>query len=402
MKQWLSKYQHFYIYDALAALLVFFVPFSYAFPNLILIPLGLVFLFNKKWKIIKLKDLKKLAFFLIAILFITINIGIKGNFNESFDIVSKLYITIAFFLLFYVVIQKTWVEIAFLSGLMISFFISVYNITSYFIQNDFINIDIGPQTNALLSIERPYLGFMMALGIFILFKNIRNKIWSKWFYILSLVFIAFVVYISARLSLGLILIIVLQHLNVLYKKRRMLLYGSVFAFATIFVFAIIFNDNFRNRMRIKSNYHQTIKALKAYETRYLIWPCAIENTAKTSWFFGTGGYNLSEKLQVECYTENINRSKKKRYYQTEAFNTHNQYLDFLLVSGLIPFVCLVVFLLSLCLKYYKQPLGILSLIFILFFLVENVLHRQLGVFLFGIFLGLFWSVLTIKSEGKNL
>ena len=402
MKQWLETYQHLNIYDALAALLVFFVPFSFAFPNIVLIPLGIVFLFQKKWKNLMLIKFKAFYIYVFLILFITLNIVIQGHIKESFDIISKFYISILFFLLFSIVKKKYWIEIAFLAGLIVSLLISVFNILSQYVNNKMINIDIGSQTNALLSIERPYLGFMIALGFFIIFKNIRKHDWSNWLYFLSLIFISFVIYISARLSLALILIITFHHLNHVFRHRRKLFYSSVIVFASIFVFAVLVNDNFRNRMRIKSSYQQTIKALKAYEPRYLIWPCALGNTAKVGWLTGTGGYDVSKQLQVNCYTENIKRPKKIRYYQTEAFNTHNQYLDFLLVSGLIPLILLLIFLITLLVNYFRYPLGMLSLFFLLFFLVENVLHRQLGVFIFGIFFGLYWPRLTSKSSNHNL
>jgi O-antigen ligase len=95
---------------------------------------------------------------------------------------------------------------------------------------------------------------------------------------------------------------------------------------------------------------------------------------------------------TDCYVSKIEpgRTKKINYYKTEKFNTHNQFLDIWLIAGLPGLsILLALFIVPfLKQKTYSEMLTVLVLFF-LFMLVENIFQRQIGCFLFGIFLGLY-------------
>jgi O-antigen ligase len=108
--------------------------------------------------------------------------------------------------------------------------------------------------------------------------------------------------------------------------------------------------------------------------------------------YGIGDYNNQLKLTYK---------KNAPYLLSKQYNSHNQYLSFLLIGG-IPLL-----LIFLCMIYYNLNLSFnnnntLSIIVIGFYclvmLSENILERENGVIFFSFFLNFFSLKNYIKSE----
>lgn len=117
--------------------------------------------------------------------------------------------------------------------------------------------------------------------------------------------------------------------------------------------------------------------------RYRIYQCVIETLTENP-LLGFGVGNVQPQLDT-CYQSN-------NYRFTEVYNSHNQYFSIMLTVG---FVGLTVFLIGLykmvrVLRENKSAIGIFILVFFLLnFLTENAIERELGVWVYSYFMSLF-------------
>ena len=108
------------------------------------------------------------------------------------------------------------------------------------------------------------------------------------------------------------------------------------------------------------------------------------------------------RLSLEHYKnyENFKSIDEKNRFVTKNYNTHNQYLNELLRGGIVGFLLLLTP--QIVLLYYSFKTGNTSSILfmisvICFCFVENILDRQLGVYLYAIFLS-FSNILIRVNE----
>ena len=92
---------------------------------------------------------------------------------------------------------------------------------------------------------------------------------------------------------------------------------------------------------------------------------------------------------------------KIKFYKEKSFNTHNQFLGFLLLGGWLACLLLLGFFLSSLYNSIHSVYSIILLLFLLFFIFENVLYRQLGAQLMGFFLGFLSSKSNLIHENKE-
>ncbi|MCO6500418.1 MAG: O-antigen ligase family protein [Vicingus serpentipes] len=116
-----------------------------------------------------------------------------------------------------------------------------------------------------------------------------------------------------------------------------------------------------------------------------VWECAID-LIKEKWLTGIGPGQLQETLN-NCY-KRFNTSA----YSSVDYNTHNEYFNVLLSTGVIGLlIFLLILLISLYQSYKKRaPLFFAFIVLIsLCFLTENILDRQRGIVFFTFFISLF-------------
>lgn len=373
--------------DLIAGLILLFLPISPALPNILLVPLGLLVIFNfKKFNFVRSK-----TFFIygLCILFLIFLAAIDGSLPEDLTLYSRFLLVLILFLLFTQVKNLRLVEHFLLIGIFIAFVGSAVAVAIYSFQNTGFLLDTGSAVNDLLWLERPYFGIMLSLGTFICFRN-AEKYHKNDYYILALLFIGFSIYISARLSIFLNVLLILVFLLKSDQIQRGTKIGIAFIFALLVAIAFGLSDNLMSRMRITNDWDETKALIQDYEPRFVIWPCATEIVEnETNLFIGLNGYEELEEKLTDCYASSIEKEDKRDYYLTRKFNTHNQFLDFLLVGGIFPFLLLLLLFLQGWFSGNPFEFKIILLMFFLFFLVENVLHRQLGCYLFGIFVALY-------------
>ena len=386
------KTYHQKILDYSLALLVFFVPLSFAFPNILLVPAGLMFVYktfvDNEIKFSLHWLLCMLLLFLVLILAL-----IQGDFiNELGD--QKKFITgLLVFLLIKEVSKLKLVEFSFVFGVIVAIVNNLIYIVYKYFQGVSLDLSYGSSVLELLLFDRPYLAFFTVLANFLIFKWIRQGKFS-WYYVLAILSAGFCFFITAKLGIILHVLLIIHHAYRSIKKIK-LKHILLLLFISLSVgFVLLKNPYLKERLRIQSDFEATYKKYKAYEIRFIVWDCSLE-TIKDNWLFGVQSHQNLIPIMTDCYVSKIEpgRTKKIMYYKTEKFNTHNQFLDIWLIAG-IPGLLLLVSLFVI--PFFRQDeykdMRMLLILFLLFMLVENIFQRQLGCFLFGIFFGLYAPV----------
>lgn len=117
--------------------------------------------------------------------------------------------------------------------------------------------------------------------------------------------------------------------------------------------------------------------------------------AKDNWLFGTGLGDIQNELTT-CYNERIGA----KIYTWHKFNSHNQYLFFLISTGLFGLFSFLGLLYYLYRKVVATDNSNMFYFFILIstvFLTENVISRSDGVMFFGLFV----SIILLDSKNSS-
>jgi O-antigen ligase len=367
-------------------LLMFFLPISLLLGNIFLVILFLSILLQKGKKIFNNPIIISLVVFF---LFILINGLTSTNFNveqNNYKILIPLLL-IPFSLLN--LDNETRVEgLLFLFfGILIIQIHSVYGILDYyyFTEGKKYSLRNYSKINEILNYERPYLGYFSVINIIIsyyLFKEKKKKVVAIIAILASLLLI---VVISARLSiittLFLFIIIAFIELN---KKNKLI------AFCGLIILLLAFHFN---KSTLKDRFSQINK-----DARMVIWNGALISFNNTNnKITGSGSQVNTRKELLEHYKANdsFETIDEKNRFITKNYNTHNQYLNEVLrggVLGLLIFVFPQILILYFNFRKKHSILGFLFLLSIMCFcLVENILDRQIGVYLYAIILS-FYSV----------
>lgn len=379
------------VFDALFALLAFSIPLSLAIPNIFLALVFLVFVVNK--------NKEKTSIYVKLVLFFAGFFILKALFNENlvenFFMHKHVIAFAAISLLAFNIKDKNLVKKGFVFGVVCAVITTIVQILLFYLKHNYIPLGNSSFTSELLIIHRPYFGFICFLGLLCsadLLKTSKGLKEVLFYKIVIILFIVFVYLIVARLALGLVIIYlfitVLQRVKL--SKKKLLLLTGVFISAIILL--VINNKNLKKRLHIESTFDKTIKVISNQEPRVVIWSCFFEMIKKPDFNYFTG-YNDLKKSQLnlnDCYENSIKNNSKKEYYLETNFNTHNQFFDFFTQGGAIG---LTLFLLIIGYSFYLCRFNFSSLFvlisFLLFLVVENLFHRQLGVYLLGIFIPLF-------------
>lgn len=393
-----------YVYCLLLSVIPF-TDLGEAVPNIIIIVLGLLLPFVlKKEHIVWFKN-KTIILFgaLICIIFIEILVFSRW---EDISFFLRLGLLIGLYCLSVPILAKGNVKkpmYSFLTGLILLLIVSSYNIFKELLLNHDFSLAVG-NINPVLLGDRPYIGFAYTTGVFVsLFLATNSKTKKESFLMAgaALVLLGFLFFISARtslLSLGIAGI-----LSIFYKKNIRV---KIVVLSVIIMSGLglgFFSQTFKSRLTLgfKQNDLSIEKIIKL-EPRYYIWGCAKDIIKDESpSLFGHGFVLTQEKLNA-CYanSQKFYNKSQQNWFIDEKFNTHNQYLNFYLSSGLLG---LTVFLTAclFCLlnginSFYALALNISILSFLLF---ENVLSRQMGVELFVLTL-VFSNMMTVKNNGQ--
>jgi len=370
------------IYQYLLMLLFFVVPFEHsarALPNILLIALVVIFPFvTTRKSVLKIK--KEWLSIVAFIALLALNTIIFGRHTDWGMLVKVLYVPLLL-LLTSVSQNKNKLLAAFVYGVFLLFLTSSAMIGwQFFNQNNFV-LTNGEGVNDYLFGHRPYIGFMYVMAMFfaVYLLTVSNDKKHRVFYGISAVcFAGFVFFIAARLSTLSVLLAVVLSFFYFSKKIKIPYQWITVALGLLVVLFYGLSDNLADRFFLNNEKINFVIA----EPRYYIWDCAYQifPSEITQFLFGQG-YENTEIALVECYQqkENFLDAEHKQWFIDGRFNTHNQFLDFFLSQGFIVVFLSICSFAYLLLRYRKKffAIGLIGSL-LLFFMVENVLTRQLG------------------------
>ena len=374
------------VFDLVICFLVFSVSISTALPNIFLALATLIFFFKNKYKQLN-------AYLIILILFslfTTIKALIFGSFLQNIQEYKNLLILIITSLLIFKVKDIYLIVRSYVYGIALIVLFTYGKIVVFYLKHNNLPFDNSSEIHNLLSIHRPYLGFMCFSAIVLIFFLINNvdsiSIKKRIHFILGIVIFSFLYLIVARLSLILAIVYIICRIILTLRLSKIKIISSFLFVTFLALFFLLSNNNFKKRFYVQSSINQTIDTFIDYEPRFVIWNCSLNQIKQKDFSFLLGYKNRAQIIEnlISCYQESIQKKSKREYYLKSKFNTHNQLIDIFLDGGLIS---LSLFLLLIFVSCYslKNNFDIFFLIggLLLFLFIENLFHRQLGVFLFG-------------------
>lgn len=223
-------------------------------------------------------------------------------------------------------------------------------------------------------IERPYFSLNCLLSIFCIKFLLDHSIVKKSFLYLYIGLIIFTLFIiAARLAMGVSILLCFF----IFLKERKTIY-LFFGFLSIMTVIILTNKYTLQRLAIEKG-----------EPRIVIWKCAKNIVYEKDFNYLTGTFSSEEvdRKLIDCY--NSKEVLSGPYWwigkNNYKYNTHNQYIWFFVSYG---FIGLTLFLGIFGIQFWNfiKNKNVYSFFFLLIFsfqsLFENLLSRQLGIYLF--------------------
>lgn len=393
------------IFTVLFSVLCFSLAFIgdqfYAVPNGINILLVAIFPFvtNKK-DIINLVTKKPIVWFVIFLSFVLIKSILVGQFLEDLFVIKKMFQVLLILILSsgLKVGGLEWLKSGIILGSFIAIFYSLVKITFLIINTASFNFAKGPVINETLPVQRLYLGLLCTISLILVLERFFKKR-RKTYLILALTFTVFVFLIAARIAMLSTIVIIIYYSFI--KLRSLQRYFALFLILAVTSTAIFSNDNLSKRvLHLDDNLRESyIDKIAMHEPRFLIWKYSYEVAKNTNTILGNG-FRLTQEKLLTSYRQ-IPQLKKREWFISKRFNSHNQYIDIFLSQGLLGFIIFLIFLFQLFISAKKSPTKTLLLISsLLFMLIYNNFHRLIGVFIFSILIVFILDNKTLQKLKK--
>ncbi len=382
------------LYPYIFLLLFLIIPFDNyirAFPNILLGLLVILFPFVACLKDIKKRLYKASLLLLLFVLFLGVSAVLTGRFYMDLNNLKLMLIPLGIVFVYVPVLDFNKLNKAIIFSAFATIVFSVFQFARYSFNAHDVSLSFFQETVDALLIDRPYLGLLSIVSILISYKSLTKKYspYNKYYLINIILNVLYIFLIMSKIAI--VILIALVVLKQFYgKHKKITIPISIVAISILGVF--LFNAY---RTNINSYLKpQELTAQIQYNTskmptpyRSIIWKCTKELLAKNKTSLLGMGFKKTNKKLVNCYQNNIKDSQTKHTFVTQEFNTHNQFADLYLSGGLIGLGLFLGFLISLFVthrKHFFKTAILMSLV--LFGLTENFLHRQIGVYYFGVIL----------------
>ena len=390
------------IYPYAFFLLYLLIPFDdyiRALPNILLGIIVIAFPF-----IVSKNDFKKLVkkpvlLFLAFFIFLVLNSLFFGRIEEDFYVLKKIMIAVGLVLLYIPVTDFEKIDKAIIFSALAAMLFSIVNV---FLLNDISSFEFKNPIDILL-IDRLYLGLLSVLSILVSYKALKPKFDPiNQYYVANICLnVIFIFLMGSRVAIViLIAIVLLRQFYGSQKKLRLLISSGVLVVTAAIIFAVPNNfiKNYFLEPEIKAEARFDEKPLH-WDFRTVVWDCGCDLLA-AEWnnLLGSGFKTTNDRL-ADCYDQRISDDKTKAWFLSQNLNSHNQFLDFYLSSGLIGFLFFVGIILVLFKRHRNQFFPIASLVtIVLFGMMENFLYRQIGAYFFGFVLIILLSSITYSQK----
>jgi len=277
---------------------------------------------------------------------------------------------------------------------------SIYSFVYIILRNSSLNYLWNSDKYRNIIIEMPLIGqhpiyasIFLALSIIFyvylfkqkLFKSYKDKLL---FLTLTFINLVFLLFLSSKGAI-LALFIIMFFLFIFETTKKIYKYLIIVTFVCSLITLFIYNR--RMNELIKTQTYQTFNPHLSTSIRLGIYDCSW-GIIKKQLFTGYGIGDAQKELNL-CY------ANKSDILLMHRFNSHNQYLDITIKTGLIGLFIFLGFLainLRNAIKNKNQLLIMILVLYCMLFLVENVLSRQSGVIFF------FFLICFFNNSNKRI
>lgn len=373
------------IYPYAFLLLYLSIPFDNyvrALPNILTGILIALFLF-----IIKKSDFKRLQLlpfitYVVFVGFLLLNAALQDRFTSDFNFINKVLLSLGLVIFYLPIRDMTKVKNAVIFSALAAIIFSVVNIFILVNAAEEVTLNFPRQVVEALLTDRIYLGLLSIISILISYQSIIQKYHPNNRYHLANIVIN-MLFIGLMLSkIAMIILIVLAVLKQLYGKQPVLRTAAAVIIAGLgFYFFII-----PKAVSTGEAQNNIIASTFTWELRKTVWDCATDLIDSKPLLVSGIGFEETREELVACYDNTLSKAKRQRFV-TNRYNTHNQFIDLYLTSGIIAVALFVIFLITTLVYSRKRYLSMaFMLVFLSYLLVENVYHRQIGAYYIGLIL----------------
>ncbi|MCH9661212.1 MAG: O-antigen ligase family protein, partial [Bacteroidetes bacterium] len=236
-------------------------------------------------------------------------------------------------------------------------------------------------------IDRIYLGLLCVLSILVSYQSMKNTYHpdNKYYLINIVINVLFIMLIVSRISIIVLIIVFLA--SFFFKRKRLpQLFFITASLLLGIVLTFILNKDLRKEIfyaRYVQNDGLVANTLET-EPRLMIWECANQISQMEDTFWNGQGFANTKDQLLECYDGTIENEEKRGWFVQKKYNTHNQFIDLYLSTGIIGFVLFLGSILVVFVRNRKTYFPSALLITLVCFLaVENLFHRQIGAYYVG-------------------
>ena len=389
------------IYPYAFLLLYLIIPFDNyirALPNILLGILVVAFPF-----IVKKEDFKKLrslpiALFLAFFVFLCINSFVTGR-TEDFNIIKKVMIAVGLAVLYIPISNVDKIKNAIIFSALAAIIFSVYNFVLISDATGNFSLGESPIVVESLLIDRLYLGLLCVFSILISVQGIKTRFhpYNNYYLANILINAVFIILIASKIALVALFVVLIARQFYGKPKIRKITIAVGAVVAIVGLLLLMKNENeHRNSTDGKPGFSIAfIENSMTYELRAVVWECSAKIMENEGFLINGMGFSATNDKLVTCYGNHISDPDKNKEFVENRYHTHNQFLDFYLSAGFIALLLFGGFVIVSFLSVRKHFFSTAMLaILVLYCLVENVFHRQIGAYYIGF-------ILIVIMTGSN-
>lgn len=397
------------IYPYIFLLLFLTIPFDNYFrslPNILLLLLALLFPFVvKKQHFTRLAKTPTFVLILFLVWIVVISIS-QGRWLEDQMVIQKIGLVGALVLLYLPVDGFKKINKAIIFSSLSAIVYSLIKLLIFLNEGHEVSFLESATIIETVLMDRVYLGFLAVLSILASYNLIKKEFHpDNGYYLANIVLnVLFILFIVSRIAI--IALAVIFVVSLFYKDKRgpQLLFAIGFLGLVVGIIFLMNNDLQKKFFYKNNNVHKEglVANTLALEPRVVLWNCGLEISKKPGVFLKGLGFTNTNKEMVKCYG-NIEDIAKRKWFQKQKYNSHNQYLDLYAGAGILAVLSFALGLVLLFVKNRQKLYPTALLITMMLFLgVENMFHRQMGAYYLGYVLILLLITETIETEKEEM
>ena len=225
--------------------------------------------------------------------------------------------------------------------------------------------------------------FSLFLNVGVVHSLIKLKEEKKY---LNIFFLLFFIMLILLLSSKLIILITITSILYVVINQNSFKKRYITGIITLFLIGIFFLPGIKSRfVEMVNDYKNPPKGMYFNSTniRKSIIDCSI-TILKENYVTGVGFSNVQTELN-NCYKANYDSS----FFENHDYLTHNYFMYIFIGSGIIGFVCFMIYLIHIikkCILINNPILNVILFSSIILFFFEDFLYRHYGLLFFNLFI----------------